>query len=100
MIDDYMPVKSIAGKKQMLFLHSKEDNKESKVEVWSALIEKAVAKIYGTYIDLAMMRQEGMTDLFRLLTGSPFSSYTLTKDFRSYLVLIDAALKRSHVVTL
>ena len=37
-IDDHMPVKSIAGRKQMLFMHSKEDHQEGKVEVWSALV--------------------------------------------------------------
>ena len=56
-MDDYMPVKSIAGRKQMLFMHSKEDRDEGKVEVWGALVEKAVAKIYGTYLDLAMVRE-------------------------------------------
>jgi hypothetical protein len=54
-VDDYVPVKSIAGKKQMLFLHSREG--EQGVELWSPLIEKAVAKIYGTYLDLAMVRE-------------------------------------------
>jgi hypothetical protein len=41
-----------------------------------------------------------MHDLFRLLTGSPATTYPLTKDFRSFLILIDSALKRNHIVTL
>ena len=41
-----------------------------------------------------------MYELFRLLTGAPASVYELTKDFRSFLIIIDTALKRNHVVTL
>jgi hypothetical protein len=41
-----------------------------------------------------------MADIFRVLTGAPVHTYVLNKDFRSYLILIDAALKRKHVVTL
>lgn len=40
-----------------------------------------------------------MSDLFKLLTGAPVSTYPLNKDFRSFLIIIDAALKRGHVVT-
>lgn len=47
-----------------------------------------------------MVRGEGMADLFRLITGAPTTIYPLNKDFRSYLILIDAALKRKHIVTL
>jgi len=70
------------------------------VEIWSSLLEKAIAKIYGTYFDLAMVKNDGMSDLFRILTGAPISQYILNKDFRSYLILIDSALKRKHIVTL
>ena len=41
-----------------------------------------------------------MCDIFRVLTGAPAHQYNLNKDFRSYLILIDAALKRKHIVTL
>lgn len=41
-----------------------------------------------------------MCDLFRALTGAPAHAYNLNKDFRSYLILIDAAIKRKHIVTL
>ena len=47
-----------------------------------------------------MVREEGMCELFRLLTGAPANVYQLNKDFRSYLILIDTALKRGHIVTL
>lgn len=70
------------------------------VEIWPALVEKAVAKIYGTYYDLSMSRRDGICPLLRLLTGYPVSKYDLIKDIRSYLILIDSALKRSHIVIL
>jgi hypothetical protein len=47
-----------------------------------------------------MSVDQGMLDLFKLLTGAPASSYSLNKDFRSFLIIVDAALKRGHVVTL
>ncbi len=59
-----------------------------------------MAKVYGTYVDLMMSREAGMVDLFKLFTGAPVSSYILNKDFRSFLILIDSALKRGHIVTL
>lgn len=64
------------------------------------MVEKAIAKTYGTYLDLASVQAEGMAAIFRVLTGAPAHAYALNKDFRSYLILIDAALKRKHVVTL
>jgi hypothetical protein len=97
LIDDFVPVK-ITERKQLLFLHSREI--EGMIEIWPALIEKAIAKIYGTYLDLAMVRGDGMSPLFRILTGAPITKYVINKDFRSYLIVIDAALKRKHIVTL
>ena len=41
-----------------------------------------------------------MSDLFKMLTGAPTSTYHLSKDFRSFLIIIDTALKRNHIVTL
>ena len=96
-IDDFVPVK-ITAKKQLLFVHSREVN--GVIEIWPSLIEKAVAKIYGTYLDLAMVRGDGMAPIFRILTGAPMSHYIINKDFRSYLIVIDAALKKKHIVTL
>ena len=34
------------------------------------------------------------------LTGLPISEYTINKDFRAFLVVIDTALKRKHIVVL
>ena len=98
LVDDFMPIKSIAGRKQILSIHNKQA--DNKVEIWPALIEKAVAKIYGTYIDLFMSKEQGMVDLFKLLTGAPATIYELNKDFRSFLILVDSAIKRGHIVTL
>ena len=98
-VDNHFPLKSIGGKKQLLGLHSRE-GVDGIIEIWGELIEKAVAKIYGTYLDLCMARDEGMIELFKILTGAPHSSYGLNKDFRSFLILIDTALKRGHIATL
>jgi hypothetical protein len=73
LVDDFVPIKSIAGRKQILSIHNKQA--DNKVEIWPALIEKAVAKIYGTYIDLFMSKEQGMVDLFKLLTGAPAIVY-------------------------
>lgn len=72
-----MPVKSTFGKKQLLFLHGREV--DGSIEIWHSLIEKAMAKIYGTYLDLAMVRSDGMSDILRILTGVPMSPYSLIK---------------------
>ena len=97
-IDDFVPTKSTNGRKQLLFMHSREE--DHYIELWPALVEKALTKVYGTYLDLAMVREDGMCDLFRTLTGAPVSRYRLNKDFKSYLYLIDNALKRGYIVTL
>lgn len=68
--------------------------------MWAALIEKALAKVYGTYYDLFLSRRDGICPIFRMLTGFPVSKYDLIKDVRSYLVLIDSALKRHQIVIL
>lgn len=47
-----------------------------------------------------MSRRDGICPLLRLLTGYPVSKYDLIKDVRSYLILIDSALKREHIVVL
>ena len=36
----------------------------------------------------------------RCLTGYPVSEYSLSKDFRAYLVIIDSALKKKQIVVL
>lgn len=68
-------------------------------EVWAALVEKAVAKVFGTYYDLAV-GWGGVEGFVRMLTGLPVSKYDLVKDVRSYILLIDSALRREHIVVL
>lgn len=70
------------------------------VELWPSLVEKALAKVYGTYWDLLLSRRDGVCPLLRALTGWPVSKYDLIKDVRSYLVLVDCALKKGHLVIL
>lgn len=57
-----------------------------------------MAKVYSTYHDLFLSRRDGICPLFRALTGYPVSKYDLIKDVRSYLVLIDSALKKGHII--
>lgn len=47
-----------------------------------------------------MIREEGMSELFRLLTGAPANIFPIVKDIRTLLIIIDNALKHGHVVTL
>lgn len=61
-------------------------------------MEKALSKVYGTYTDLSMSKSEGISPIFRALTGYPVSRYDLIKDVRSYLVLIDSALRKDQFV--
>jgi hypothetical protein len=68
--------------------------------MWPSLVEKAMAKIYGTYMDLAMIRIDGITPFLKILTGLPVSQYAINKDFRSYLIVIDTALKKKHIIIL
>ena len=48
-IDDHLPVR-YDGKVHLLFEHIVSESEE--YEVWPGLIEKALAKVYGTYEDL------------------------------------------------
>jgi hypothetical protein len=47
-----------------------------------------------------MVREDGICPLFRILTGLPVTQYSINKDFRTYLIVIDAALKKKHIVIL
>jgi hypothetical protein len=94
-IDDFIPIKiDTVSKKNndLLGIHCNDAN--SVAEIWPALIEKALAKTYGTYYDLAFSRRDGVCPILRALTGFPVSKYDLIKDVRSYLVLIDSALRK------
>lgn len=48
-VDDYMPVK-ILLKRSLMFAHTV--SKDNTHEFWAAILEKALAKVYGTYQDL------------------------------------------------
>ena len=50
-IDDFLPIKQ-DSKVHLLFEHIISDNDE--YQLWPALIEKAICKIYGTYQDVQM----------------------------------------------
>ncbi len=56
--------------------------------------------MYGSYLDLYQSTNDGICPILRSLTGFPISKYDLIKDVRSYLILIDSALKRGHIVVL
>jgi hypothetical protein len=94
-VDDYLPVKSLL-KRTLLHLHTVPKN--GVYEVWPCLVEKALAKIYGTYQDLFLTQKRGVCDIMRCLTGLPVSEYSISKDFRAYLVVIDAAIRRKQIV--
>ena len=67
-IDDFMPVKS-SIRRTLMFLNSFPHNKMS--EVWAPLVEKALAKLYGTYQDLYLTSNLGIKPIFTNLTGFP-----------------------------
>lgn len=59
-----------------------------------------MAKVYGTYQDIFLTAYRGVKELFRNLTGFPVSEYRINKDFRTFLVVIDTAIKKKQVVVL
>lgn len=69
-VDDYLPVK-IMAKRSLLFLHTMP--RTNIIEFWPSIVEKALAKVYGTYQDIFLTSYKGIKDLFRNLTGYPVS---------------------------
>ena len=57
LIDDYLPVK-ILLKRSLLFAHT--ISKDNTHEFWPAILEKALAKVYGTYQDLFLTADKGI----------------------------------------
>lgn len=96
-IDDFMPVK-ILLRRSLLFAHTVANDNTH--EFWPAIVEKALAKIYGTYQDLFLTAHLGIGPIMRALTGFPLSVYELNKDFRVFLVMIDKAIKKKQIVVL
>jgi len=96
-VDDYFPIKVLA-KRSLLFLHTLPRNNIH--EIWPSIIEKAIAKVYGTYQDIYLTSEKGVKDILRLLTGYPVSEFAINRDFRTFLVIIDAAIKKNQIVVL
>jgi hypothetical protein len=88
----------ILAKRSLLFLHTLPHN--GFYEFWPCIIEKALAKVYGTYQDIFLTSNNGVCDLIRNLTGYPVSRYHINRDFRTYLIIIDAAIKKKQIVVL
>jgi hypothetical protein len=97
-VDDYMPIK-LTPRRSFLFLHMSSTN-NNQFNCWPCIVEKAIAKVYGTYQDLYFTTERGVKELLRLLTGLPVVEYPLSKDFRTFLVIIDSAIKKNHIVVL
>lgn len=56
--------------------------------------------MYGTYQDIYLTADRGVKDIIRTLTGLPCSEYTISKDFRTFLIIIDTAVKKKQIVVL
>ena len=81
-VDDYLPVKDVGilGKKKFVYLQNSESNIEylnEYNEFWAALLEKAYAKLHGSYqkIDFGFT-SDSMEDF----SGGLSERYMLTKD--------------------
>jgi hypothetical protein len=98
-VDDFLPIR-VNKKKHLLFIHTT-NQYEHEYEVWAAIIEKAVAKIYGTYEDIVLTKSDGIKRIFKMLTGYPSSEYdTKETSLKSFSIILESSLKQKHIVVL
>jgi hypothetical protein len=82
-VDSDMVFKSV-GSGSYRLLHA---GWSAKYEVWAPIVEKAWAKVKGSYLN-----SEGglMENGFRALTGAPVFTYDVSKDYKTAAKAIDA----------
>ncbi|XP_026766781.1 calpain-8 [Pangasianodon hypophthalmus] len=85
-IDDQLP--TLSG--QLIFVHCKTRN-----EFWPALLEKAYAKVCGSY---AAMNGGFISDGLHDFTGGAYKTFNLTKASENLWDLMDQAVKRRAVM--
>lgn len=100
LVDDFLPIR-VHKKKHLLFLHTT-NQYEHEYEMWAAIIEKAVAKVYGTYEDLVLTKSEGVKTLLKMLSGLPCSEYNLEQNtgLKPFSIILESSLRQHHIVVL
>lgn len=108
-VDDYLPVKvNKLGKRALAFAKGKRERKGN--EIWMCLIEKAFAKVVGSY---EMTERIKVAECFLFLTGGPTMTYDIStfrmdirrgkqlerERFDKFYQLIAEAAKKQWIVT-
>jgi hypothetical protein len=75
LIDDHIPIFCNKGKTKAQFYFTNPSSDPQNREIWYLLLEKALAKVYGSYKGLYAGSEAG---LLRDLTGAPVSDYQVT----------------------